>query len=70
MGRDEEKKHRERNTEIKKDEKPKQQITAYIGLQNEPFGDEPNISISFAISLRLFCIAFAISRMENGSDKT
>ena len=39
-------------------------ITAYIGLQNEPLGDEPNISISFGISLRVFCIAFALSKIE------
>ena len=68
MGRDEEKKHRERKTEIVKEEQPKQTITAYIGLQNEPLGAEPNISISFQISLRLFCVAFAISRMEKDSN--
>ncbi len=68
MGRDEEKKQRERTTEIKK-EQPKQTITAYIGLQNEPLGAEPNISISFEISLRLFCVAFAISRMEKDSNE-
>ncbi len=39
-------------------------ITAYIGLQNEPLGDEPNISVSFDISLRVFCIAFALSKIE------
>ena len=42
----------------------KETITAYIGLQNEPLGGEPNISVSFDISLRVFCIAFALSRME------
>jgi hypothetical protein len=54
--------------EEKKQEQPKQTITAYIGLQNEPLGEEPNISISFQISLRLFCVAFAISRMEKDND--
>lgn len=49
-------------------EQPKQNITAYIGLQNEPLGEEPNISITFRISLRLFCVAFAISRMEKDRD--
>lgn len=52
----------------KKKEQQTQVITAYIGLQNEPLGDEPNISITFPISLRLFFAAFAISRMEKGGD--
>ena len=42
----------------------RQTLTAYIGLQNEPLGDEPNISVSFGISLRVFCIAFALSQIE------
>lgn len=50
--------------EDKKEGQPTRKITAYIGLQNEPLGEEPNISITFQISLRLFCAAFAISRME------
>jgi|GEM_PF-3195878 len=50
--------------EEQKEEQQTQKITAYIGLQNEPLGDEPNISISFPISLRLFCVVFAISRIE------
>lgn len=60
MERDEEKTGEQSKTA----KKTGQTITAYIGLQNEPLGDEPNISISFAISLRLFCAAFAISRIE------
>ena len=52
----------------KKIKQPQQKITAYIGLQNEPLGEEPNISISFQISLKLFCIVFAISRMEKERD--
>ncbi len=60
MERDEEKTEEQSETA----EQPKQTITAYIGIQNEPLGAEPNISISFPISLRLFCVAFAISRLE------
>jgi hypothetical protein len=60
MKRDDEK----TQDQSKSNERPTQNITAYIGLQNEPLGDEPNISISFAISLRLFCVFFAISRLE------
>lgn len=67
MERDEEKRPKERKIEKKQDER-KQVITAYIGLQNEPLGEEPNISITFAISMRLFCVAFAISRMEKDRD--
>ncbi len=58
----------ENNNIEKKAERPQQKITAFIGLQNEPLGEEPNISISFAISMRLFCVAFAISRMEKDRD--
>ncbi len=64
MERDEEKRQRERTIKKEQDEEQRQVITAFIGLQNEPLGAEPNISISFEISLRLFCVAFAISRME------
>jgi hypothetical protein len=39
-------------------------ITAFIGLQNEPLGGEPLMSVSFGISYRVFCIAFALSRIE------
>jgi len=55
--------------EEEKEEQPTQEITAYIGLQNEPLGDEPNISISFPISLRLFCVVFAISRIEKQQEE-
>lgn len=51
-----------------KQKQQQQKITAYIGLQNEPLGEEPNISISFQISMQLFCVAFAISRMEKDRD--
>lgn len=44
----------------------RKKLTFYIGLQNEPLGDEPNVSISFDISLRVFCIAFALSEKEKG----
>lgn len=67
MERDE-KNNSEKNTSVKKDKQPQKDITAYIGLQNQPLGGEPNISVSFRISLRLFCVAFAISRMEKDRD--
>ncbi len=48
----------------------KQKLSAYIGLQNVPLReDDPRISIRFPISLRLFCAAFAVSRMEKNKNE-
>ncbi len=55
--------------ESKKEVQPNQRIAAYIGLQNEPLGDEPNISVSFPISLRLFCVVFALSRIRKQQEE-
>ena len=42
----------------------KKKLTAYIGLQSEPLGGEPLFSMSFGISLRVFCIALALKEKE------
>lgn len=63
MNRDDNKKG---NDKIKKRQSPA--ITAYIGLQSVPLGDDPSISVRFSISMRLFCAAFAISRLEKDRD--
>ncbi len=42
----------------------KNELTAYIGLQSAPLGDEPLFSMSFGISLRVFCIALALKEKE------
>lgn len=44
-------------------------LTYYIGIQNEPLGQEPNVSMTFGISLRVFTIAFTLSRLEKMKDK-
>ena len=55
----------DRVTVLNKEERLQpEDLTAYNGLQNEPLGQEPSICISFPISLRIFCIAFALSQKE------
>ncbi|MDD5016784.1 MAG: hypothetical protein PHO15_01640 [Eubacteriales bacterium] len=38
---------------------------AYIGISNDPDEEAPTVCVEFPISLRIFCIAFALSRLES-----
>jgi len=49
---------------IRRNSRNKEKLTAYIGLQSEPLGEEPLFSMSFGISLRVFCIALALKEKE------
>ncbi len=52
-----------------KEEPPRQNIIAYIFIQNNPVGEEPIISVTFPISLRIFCMALALSHLENQNNQ-
>lgn len=39
-------------------------LVASISITREPVGEEPYIAISYRISLRVFCIAYALSKLE------
>ena len=43
-------------------------LVAYVGVQNQTEGEQPQVSIQFPISLRVFCIAFALSKLECKDD--
>lgn len=45
-------------------ENAEQLFLTYIGISNNPVGDEANVSVEFPVSLRVFCIAFALSQLE------
>lgn len=45
-------------------------LIASISITREPVGDEPFIAISYEISLRVFCIALALSKLEKKMKKT
>ncbi len=44
-------------------------LIASISITREPVGDEPFIAISYEISLRVFCIALALSKLEMKMEK-
>lgn len=46
------------------DNEIEESISAYIGLQNNPTGNEPSISIEFNISLDIFILAYALSQIQ------
>jgi len=50
-------------------QQPVQNIAAYIFVQNVPVGDEPVISLTFPISIRLFCVTLAFSRLEKQKEQ-
>lgn len=44
-------------------------LMTYVGIQNQPEGDQPQVSVQFPVSLRVFCIAFALSKLECKNDE-